>query len=96
MFLEDGVKRLQLPEEEKCVFDVLITNVKTLIVGFCILLRVYPLMFFLKSPYVTMFLCSILLCTNLQHVSTPIGGHLQVEHTQNIYKRDHCICQRIR
>jgi hypothetical protein len=26
-----------------------------LIVGFCILLRVYPLMFFLKPPYVTMF-----------------------------------------
>jgi hypothetical protein len=29
-----------------------------LIVGFCILLRVYPLMLFLKPPYATMYLCS--------------------------------------
>jgi hypothetical protein len=35
------------------------------------------LMFFLKPPYSTMFLCSILLCTNLLHVSASISGHLQ-------------------
>jgi hypothetical protein len=40
-----------------------------------------------------MFLCSILLCTKLLHVSAPIGGHLQVKCTQNIYKGDHCVCQ---
>jgi hypothetical protein len=34
-----------------------------LIVEFCILLRVYPLMLSLKPPYATMFLCMILLCT---------------------------------
>jgi hypothetical protein len=43
------------------------------------------LMFFLKPLYATKFLCSILLCTNLLHVSAPIGGHLQVKCTQNIY-----------
>jgi hypothetical protein len=49
------------------------------------------LMFFLKPPYATLFLFSILLCANLLHVSAPISGHLQVKCTQNIYKGDHTI-----
>jgi hypothetical protein len=47
-----------------------------LIVGFRILLRVYPLMLFLKPPYATMFLCSILLCTTLSSFKKSISEKL--------------------
>jgi hypothetical protein len=56
-----------------------------LIVGFCILLRVYPVMLFLKPPYATMFFVLDFIVHYLLHVSAPIGGHLQVKCTQNIY-----------
>jgi hypothetical protein len=56
-----------------------LTNLsRDLIVQFCILLCVYPLMLFSKPPYATMFFVLDFIVHYLLHVLVPIGGHLQV------------------
>jgi hypothetical protein len=47
-------------------------------------------MLFLKPPYATMFFVLNFIVHYLLHVLAPIGGHLQVKCTQNIYYGDHC------
>jgi hypothetical protein len=64
---------------------------RILIVGFCILLRVYPLILFLKPLYATNVFVFDFIVHYLQHVSAPIGGHLQVKCTQNILRRPLCV-----
>jgi hypothetical protein len=49
-----------------------------LIVGFCILLRVYPLIRFLKTTVRNNVFVIDFIVHYLLHVSAPIGGHLQV------------------
>jgi hypothetical protein len=40
--------------------------------------------------------CSFYCALLTQHVSVPIGGHLQVVWNTNIFEDSYCICQRIR
>jgi hypothetical protein len=55
-----------------------------LIVGFCILLRVYPLMLFLKTTVRNNVFVLDFIVHYLLNVSAPIGGHLQVIRTYTV------------
>jgi hypothetical protein len=59
----------------------------------CILLRVYPLMLFLKTTVRNNVFCARFYCALLTHVSAPISDHLQIIYIYKNVTVHLCVCE---